>query len=103
MMVATSGPAGIEAAEGALPCGRNANAAQGACKWSGAVGGEMKSVGVERPAVNAILAGEKRGMLIAYLSYALKDVRTMDLRAYQLLQLTIESLGGDDEDMARAH
>jgi hypothetical protein len=63
----------------------------------------MKSVSIERPAVDAIIAAEKRGTLVAYLSYALKDVRTLDFKAYQLLQLTIESLGGGDEDVAQTH
>lgn len=63
----------------------------------------MKSVSMERPPVGAIVAGEKRGVLIAYLSYALKDVRTVDLQAYQLLQLAIESLGGGDDEVAQTH
>lgn len=65
-------------------------------------GGEMKSFGMESPAVDPIVAAKKRDTLIAYLSYALKDVRTLDLKAYQLLQLTIESLGGDD-DVVQTH
>jgi hypothetical protein len=63
----------------------------------------MKSVSAERPAVDSILAGERRDTLIAYLSYALKDVRTLDLKAYQLLELTIESLGGGDDDVVQTH
>jgi hypothetical protein len=62
----------------------------------------MKSVSVERPAVGAVIAAEERAKLIAYLSYALKDVRTLDLKAYQLLRLTIESLGGG-EDLVQTH
>jgi hypothetical protein len=63
----------------------------------------MKSVSMERPAVGAIIAAEKRGTLIAFLSYVLKDVRLLDAKAYQLLQLTIEQLGGGDEDVAQTH
>jgi hypothetical protein len=63
----------------------------------------MKSVGVNRPAVDAIMATQRRDTLIAYLSYALKDVRTLDLKAHQLLQLTIESLGGGDDDVVQMH
>jgi hypothetical protein len=62
----------------------------------------MKSVSVERAAVGAVIAAEERAKLIAYLSYALKDVRTLDLKAYQLLRLTIESLGGG-EDLVQTH
>jgi hypothetical protein len=51
---------------------------------------------------DAIISGRLRSMLISYLSYALKDTRTLDLKAYQLLQLTIESLGGD-EDITQKH
>lgn len=63
----------------------------------------MKPVSMERPAVGAIIATEERDKLVAYLSYALKEVRTLDLQAYQLLQLTIESLGGGDEDVVQTH
>ncbi len=63
----------------------------------------MKSVTMERPAVDAIIAAQERGTLIAYLSYVLKDLRKLDSRAYQLLQLTIESLGGFDEDLTQTH
>jgi hypothetical protein len=59
----------------------------------------MKSVSVERSAVDSILTAERRDTLIAYLTYALKDVRTLDVKAYQLLELTIESLGGGDDVM----
>jgi hypothetical protein len=63
----------------------------------------MKSVSAERSAVDLILAATSRDTLIAYLSYALKDVRTLDLKAYQLLELTIESLGGGDDDAMQTH
>lgn len=63
----------------------------------------MKSVGMDRLAVDGIIAAKRRDTLIAYLSYALKDVRTLDLKAYQLLQLTIESLGGGDDDVVQTH
>jgi hypothetical protein len=63
----------------------------------------MKSVGMDRPAVDGIIAAKRRDTLIAYLSYALKDVRALDLKAYQLLQLTIESLGGSDDDVVQTH
>ena len=66
-------------------------------------GGQMKSVGMDRLAVDGIIAAKRRDTLIAYLSYALKDVRTLDLKAYQLLQLTIESLGGGDDDVVQTH
>jgi hypothetical protein len=62
----------------------------------------MKSISSERPAVDSMLAAKRRDTLIAYLSYALKDVRTLDLKAYQLLELTIESLGGGD-DVVQTH
>jgi hypothetical protein len=63
----------------------------------------MKSVSTERPAVDAIITAERRDTLIAYLSYALKEVRTLDLKASQLLELTIESLGGRDDDVVQTH
>jgi hypothetical protein len=63
----------------------------------------MKSVSVERPAVDSILTAERRDTLIAYLTYALKDVRSVDVKAYQLLELTIESLGGGDDDVMQTH
>jgi hypothetical protein len=63
----------------------------------------MKSVSAERPAVDSIITAERRDTLIAYLTYALKDVRTLDLKAHQLLQLTIESLGGGDDDVMQTH
>jgi hypothetical protein len=63
----------------------------------------MKSVSAERPAVDSILAAERRDTLIAYLTYVLKDVRTLDVKAYQLLELTIESLGGGDDDVMQTH
>jgi hypothetical protein len=63
----------------------------------------MKSVSVERSAVDSILTAERRDTLIAYLTYALKDVRTLDVKAYQLLELTIESLGGGDDDVMQTH
>jgi hypothetical protein len=87
----------------AVPCRREAGAAEGSGERKLSSGGGMKSVSMERPAVDAIIAAEKRGTLVAYLSYALKDVRTLDFKAYQLLQLTIESLGGGDEDLAQTH
>lgn len=63
----------------------------------------MKSVSAERPAVDAIITAKQRDTLLAYLTYALKDVRALDLKAYQLLQLTIESLGGGDDDVMQTH
>lgn len=50
------------------------------------------SVDLERPVADAIIATDLRNMVIAYLSYALDDVRTVDSKAYQLLQLTIDAL-----------
>ena len=50
------------------------------------------SVDLERPVADAIIATDLRNMIIAYLSYALDDVRTVDSKAYQLLQLTIDAL-----------
>jgi hypothetical protein len=52
----------------------------------------MNSVDLERPVANAIIAADLRKMVIAYLSYALDDVRELDAQAHQLLQLTIDSL-----------
>lgn len=63
----------------------------------------MKGVSAERPAVDSILAANRRDTLIVYLTYALKDVRTLDLKAYQLLELTIESLGGGGDDVMQTH
>ena len=63
----------------------------------------MKSISAEGPAVDAILTAKRRDTLIVYLSYALKDVRALDLKAYQMLQLTIESLGGGDDDVMQTH
>ncbi len=57
----------------------------------------MKSVSVEQSATGAIIAADNRDTLIAYLSYALQDLRMLDGKAYHLLQMTIESLGGDVE------
>lgn len=56
----------------------------------------MKSVSMARPAADAIIAADRRGVLIAYLSYVLADVRVVDDKAYQLLQLTIEALRSED-------
>jgi hypothetical protein len=53
--------------------------------------------------MDAIITAERRDTLVAYLTYALKDVRTLDLKAHQLLQLTIESLGGGDDDVMQTH
>lgn len=52
----------------------------------------MKSVDLERPAADAIVAADLRDMMVAYLSYALDDVRTVDGKAHQLLLMTIEAL-----------
>ena len=52
----------------------------------------MKSVDLERPVADPIVAADLRNMVIAYLSYALDDVRTVDAKAHELLQLTIDSL-----------
>ncbi len=57
----------------------------------------MKSVSVEQPETGAIFTADNRDTLIAYLSYALQDLRMLDGKAYHLLQMTIESLGGDVE------
>ena len=63
----------------------------------------MKSVDLEKPVADAIIATtDKRDMVIAYLSYALEDVRLVDPKAYQLLQLTIDSLGSI-EYVSRPH
>jgi hypothetical protein len=56
----------------------------------------MKSVSIERPVTDAIVATDQRDMVIAYLSYALEDVRLVDAKAYQLLRLTIDSLGSTE-------
>jgi hypothetical protein len=74
-----------------------------ACVSEVEYGDNMKSVNMERPAAGAVIAAAKRGTLIEYLSYALKDLRKVDFRAYQMLQLTIESLGGVDEDLTQTH
>jgi hypothetical protein len=50
------------------------------------------SVDLERPVADAIVAADLRDMMVAYLSYALDDVRTVDSKAHQLLLLTIEAL-----------
>lgn len=63
----------------------------------------MPSISMEGPPGDAITAEQKRVMLIAYLSYALKDVHLLEPQAYQLLQLTIESLRGSDEDAGQRH
>ncbi|GEM_PF-4275235 len=52
----------------------------------------MKSVDLERPAADAIVAADLRDMMVAYLSYAMDDVRTVDSKAYQLLLMTIDAL-----------
>lgn len=52
----------------------------------------MKSVDLERPAADAIVAADLRDTMVTYLSYAMDDVRTVDGRAYQLLLATIEAL-----------
>ena len=62
----------------------------------------MKSVDLDKPVADPIIATDKRDMVIAYLSYALEDVRLVDPKAYQLLQLTIDSLGGI-EYVSRPH
>lgn len=50
------------------------------------------SVDLERPVADAIIATNLRNMVVAYLSYALDDVRTVDSKAHQLLQQTIDAL-----------
>jgi hypothetical protein len=50
------------------------------------------SVDLERGVADAIIATDLRNMVVAYLSYALDDVRTVDSKAHQLLQLTIDAL-----------
>lgn len=50
------------------------------------------SVDLERGVADAIIATDLRNMVVAYLSYALDDVRTVDTKAHQLLQLTIDAL-----------
>jgi hypothetical protein len=52
----------------------------------------MKSVDLEKPVADAIVAADLRDMMVAYLSYALDDVRTVDSQAHQLLLLTIDTL-----------
>ena len=52
----------------------------------------MKSGDLEQSVTHAIIATDLRRMVIAYLSYALDDVRELDAQAHQLLQLTIDSL-----------
>jgi hypothetical protein len=50
------------------------------------------SVDLERPRAGAIVATDLRDMMVAYLSYAADDVRTVDEKAHQLLQLAIDAL-----------
>ena len=52
----------------------------------------MKNLDLEGPVADAIVAADLRDMMVAYLSYALDDVRTVDGKAHQLLVLTIEAL-----------
>ena len=61
----------------------------------------MKSINLDQPAADAIVAADLRDMMVAYLSYALDDVRTVDSQAYQLLQATIEAL--EKAYMSRPH
>jgi hypothetical protein len=59
------------------------------------------SVDLERGVADAIIATDLRNMVIAYLSYALDDVGTVDSKAHQLLQLTIDAL--EKAYVARPH
>ena len=52
----------------------------------------MKSGDLERTAADAIVAADLRDTMVAYLSYAMYDVRSVDGNAYQLLLKTIEAL-----------
>lgn len=61
----------------------------------------MKSVNLDQPVADAIIATDLRNMVVAYLSYALDDVRTVDSQAHQLLQATIEAL--EKAYMSRPH
>lgn len=61
----------------------------------------MKSVNLDQTVADAIIATDLRNMVVAYLSYALDDVRTVDSQAHQLLQATIEAL--EKAYMSRPH
>lgn len=50
------------------------------------------SVDLERRVAGAVVATNLRDTMVAYLSYAADDVRTVDEKAYQLLQLAIDAL-----------
>ena len=52
----------------------------------------MKNLDLEGPAAEAIVAADLRDMMVAYLSYALDDVRTVDSKACQMLLMTIDAL-----------
>ena len=52
----------------------------------------MKNLDLEGPAAEAIVAADLRDTMVAYLSYALDDVRTVDSKAYQMLLMTIDAL-----------
>ena len=52
----------------------------------------MKTLDLKGPAAEAIVAADLRDTMVAYLTYALDDVRTVDSRAYQMLLMTIDAL-----------
>jgi len=52
----------------------------------------MKTLDLEGPVAEAIVAADLRDTMVAYLTYALDDVRTVDSRAYQMLLMTIDAL-----------
>ena len=52
----------------------------------------MKNLDLEGPVAEAIVASDLRDTMVAYLTYALDDVRTVDSRAYQMLLMTIDAL-----------
>jgi microcystin degradation protein MlrC len=52
----------------------------------------MKNLDLEGPVAEAIVAADLRDTMVAYLTYALDDVRTVDSRAYQMLLMTIDAL-----------
>lgn len=54
-----------------------------------------EELNVEETMRSAIVLPDRRDTIITYLSYALEDVRIMDARAYQLLQLAIDALGDE--------
>jgi len=52
----------------------------------------MKNLDLEGPVAEAIVAADLRDTMVAYLTYASDDVRTVDSRAYQMLLMTIDAL-----------